>query len=244
MRHDKVGSVAATGSKTQASVMTMVVALLIIGFFIADPLFPTAASADALKLIHNSTNTASGKYGTWGSEYTCATCHNRKAGKNIKYVNYSIATPTGKRRVIFDRYTTTSNGITGVFGNDERTDYKDGSRNVCEVCHHRTLYTITAPASYPILYMRNMDRKGAVTGEIVTDAISTAQATRPLRSVSVHPVTGYHQPARQPWCTAVTPLVSIPPPMPVLTTATATLSKWSAIPAITITVMAFSMAMT
>ncbi|GAB7025099.1 CxxxxCH/CxxCH domain c-type cytochrome [Geotalea toluenoxydans] len=140
MRHDKVGSVAATGSKTQASVMTMVVALLIIGFFIADPLFPTAASADALKLIHNSTNTASGKYGTWGSEYTCATCHNRKAGKNIKYVNYSIATPTGKRRVIFDRYTTTSNGITGVFGNDERTDYKDGSRNVCEVCHHRTLY--------------------------------------------------------------------------------------------------------
>jgi|GEM_PF-2138414 len=141
MRHRIVGNVAAESSKARISVMAVVgMAILIIGFFIADNISPATANAAPPQLIHNSVNSASGKYGTWGTEYTCGTCHNKLAKNNIKYVNYTIATPTGKRRVIFDRYTATSNAVTGVFGNDLRTSYVDGSRNVCEVCHHRTIY--------------------------------------------------------------------------------------------------------
>ena len=137
-----VGTVAGSSGKARVSVMAVVVmAFLIIGFFITDSMFPLSAVAAGAQLIHNSASTgSSAKFGDWGTGYTCATCHNKKAKNNIKYVNYTIATPTGKRRVIFDRYTSTSNAVTGVFGNDERTNYADGSRNVCEVCHHRTIY--------------------------------------------------------------------------------------------------------
>ena len=97
------------------------------------------ARAEVDKLVHNS-NTVGTKYGTWGAEYTCATCHNRLAVNNAKYVNDTINTPIGPRPVIFDRYTASSNDITGVFGNDERTTFVNASRNVCEVCHHQTIY--------------------------------------------------------------------------------------------------------
>jgi predicted CxxxxCH...CXXCH cytochrome family protein len=137
MRYVDVGSLAARVGKTAKNPMTVMVALLVIGFIPVEHLYPTPASAGPL--IHNSQNTGSTKY-TWGAEYTCATCHNRGARNNIKYINYTIATPTGKRRVIFDRYTTTSNAITGVFGNDERINFKNSSRNICEVCHHLTIY--------------------------------------------------------------------------------------------------------
>jgi len=141
MRQWIVGKVAGVSGKTRLSVMAVVtMAFLIIGFFVVDGVFPKTATAAGAQLMHNSVNTGTGKYGTWGVGYTCATCHNKKAKNNIKYVNYTIATPTGKRRVIFDRYTATSNAVTGVFGNDLRTNYVDGSRNVCEVCHHQTIY--------------------------------------------------------------------------------------------------------
>ncbi|SNB46000.1 CxxxxCH/CxxCH domain-containing protein [Geobacter sp. DSM 9736] len=100
----------------------------------------SVSSEAASPLMHNSENTASGKYGTWGASYTCATCHSKGPTPNIKKVSPSIPTSIGSRPVIFDRITSSRNDVTGVFGNDERTVYRQGSRNVCEVCHHRTIY--------------------------------------------------------------------------------------------------------
>lgn len=94
----------------------------------------------ATPLIHNSQSINSTKYGVWGDEYTCATCHQKGSSPNIKKVPTQILTPTGMRPVIFTQITTASNEVTGVFGNDERTTFVNASRNVCEVCHHRTIY--------------------------------------------------------------------------------------------------------
>ena len=112
--------------------------LFMMAFSVAIICAPSSFAADD-KLVHNS-DAVGTKYGTWGATYTCATCHNKRAINNAKYINDTIVTPIGPRPVIFDRYTASSNAITGVFGNDERTTFVNGSRNVCEVCHHQTIY--------------------------------------------------------------------------------------------------------
>lgn len=98
------------------------------------------ANAETTPLIHSSQTIGSTKYGTWGADYTCATCHTRSSTPNIKKVPPQIMTPTGLRPVLFERITASGNDIPGVMGNDERTYDVDASRNVCEVCHHRTIY--------------------------------------------------------------------------------------------------------
>ncbi|MBT0666515.1 CxxxxCH/CxxCH domain-containing protein [Geobacter pelophilus] len=113
---------------------------------------PLVTNADAVSpLIHNSTYGGTGKYGEWGQDYTCATCHTKSATPNIKKVATSVKTPTGMRKVVMSRYTSMSRtvlgrytamstDVVGVLGNDRRTIYQERSQNICEVCHHRTEY--------------------------------------------------------------------------------------------------------
>lgn len=91
------------------------------------------------KLLHNSTNLGN-KYGNWGTDYTCQTCHIKGASINVKKLRSSIVTPIGVRPVTFNRYTGYGNNSVGIFGNDERSVNAQGSRNICEICHHNTAY--------------------------------------------------------------------------------------------------------
>src|SRR5512138_1077382 len=81
--------------------------------------FTQGSATAASPLIHSSANTGSTKY-SWGSSYTCATCHTDSPSPNIRKVSSAIATPLGNRPVVFTRIETFSNNTTGVFGNDER----------------------------------------------------------------------------------------------------------------------------
>jgi len=112
----------------------------VVGFSLSLSLAVRPAAAVS-PLLHNTEATGSTKY-TFGTTYTCETCHtkSRQGTTNIKKILNNISTPTGRRPVIFTRITATSNAVTGVFGNDLRTNYQQGSRNVCEVCHHNTIY--------------------------------------------------------------------------------------------------------
>jgi predicted CxxxxCH...CXXCH cytochrome family protein len=100
---------------------------------------PALAFASSAELLHNSANLGT-KYGTWGAGYTCQTCHEKAASMNVKKLKTVIVTPTGARQVVFNRYTGSGNSSVGIFGNDERTVNTQTSRNVCEVCHHNTVY--------------------------------------------------------------------------------------------------------
>lgn len=97
--------------------------------------FATAVLNDMPPIVHNSNNMAKYQYGVWGNEYTCATCHSNST-TNIKGVFEVISTPIGKRNVVFDTISGTP-ATTGGYSNDLRAS-KDGSNNVCSVCHHRT----------------------------------------------------------------------------------------------------------
>jgi cytochrome c7-like protein len=127
-----MGKVVAKTAKAKISTArvtsSMLLALLLVGCL------GTAGTAFAA-LLHSSANLGT-KYGTWGGSYTCATCHNDNT-RNIKMVNYSVATPTGKRAVTFSRLTASQNSTVGVYGNDQRTYATNGSTNICEVCHHQ-----------------------------------------------------------------------------------------------------------
>ncbi|GAM09958.1 geobacter CxxxxCH...CXXCH motif protein [Geobacter sp. OR-1] len=102
-------------------------------------LLPALASASPAEMLHNSANLGT-KYGTWGASYTCQTCHEKAASMNVKKLKSNVITPTGARPVIFNRYTGGANSAVGIFGNDLRTVNTQTSRNVCEVCHHNTIY--------------------------------------------------------------------------------------------------------
>ena len=105
-------------------------------------------------LMHNAANvnpTNTKGYGAdWGSTFTCATCHAENTS-NVKLVAITVATPNGNRNVVFTRMTSTSNALSGVFGNDNRTysgNGTGGSSNICEVCHRKTTfhrYSANAP---------------------------------------------------------------------------------------------------
>ena len=97
--------------------------------------FATAILNDMPPIVHNSNNMAKFQYGTWGNEYTCATCHSNST-TNIKGVYEIISTPIGKRNVVFKTLSGNAQ-TTDALSNDLRTN-KDGSNNICSVCHHRT----------------------------------------------------------------------------------------------------------
>lgn len=90
-------------------------------------------------LIHSSDNLGT-KYGSWGTSFSCATCHGPNTS-NIKRIKQQITTPNGGvRSVVFTRMTANSNDTAGVFGNDSRTYLVNTSTNICEVCHSKTVY--------------------------------------------------------------------------------------------------------
>ncbi|ACM18430.1 cytochrome c, 26 heme-binding sites [Geotalea daltonii FRC-32] len=102
----------------------------------------TTVNSGGSPLLHTSANldpTNAKGYGTWGASYACSTCHNRNS-TNVKRVLETIVTPLGSRPVLFSRMTASIANTQGTFGDDLRTTYANASRNVCEVCHHKTLY--------------------------------------------------------------------------------------------------------
>lgn len=107
----------------------------------AEYLFPDSIHVKVNKygtMMHSSMQLGTSKYGQWGMEYDCATCHSPNAS-NIKQVKDVIATPTGNRPVLFSIISTAGNAnVAGVMGNDLRSS--TASTNVCEVCHHRARF--------------------------------------------------------------------------------------------------------
>ncbi len=88
-------------------------------------------------MMHSSLQVGT-KYGSWGLDYDCSTCHSPDS-TNIKRVKNIISTPNGNRAVAFSIISTTSGAnVTGVYGNDNRTGTV--SSNVCEVCHHNARF--------------------------------------------------------------------------------------------------------
>lgn len=122
-------------------VSAVVSGCLFIGLFgVGIVLLPASVLAASAKMLHNSQNLGT-RYGSWGAGYTCETCHEKSfSSKNAKKIKSTIVTPVGGRSVTFNRYTGGGNDAVGVFGNDFRTVNAEGSKNVCEVCHHRTAY--------------------------------------------------------------------------------------------------------
>lgn len=101
----------------------------------------TVNSGDS-PLMHTSANldpTNIKGYGTWGADFSCNTCHSSNTN-NVKRVAGTVTTSLGSRPVIFSRMTASVANTQGTFGDDLRTTYANASRNVCEVCHHRTIY--------------------------------------------------------------------------------------------------------
>ncbi|RNC69410.1 MAG: CxxxxCH/CxxCH domain-containing protein [Desulfuromonadales bacterium] len=88
-------------------------------------------------MMHSSMQLGTNKFGQWGTDYTCATCHDPNA-TNLKRVSNVIATPTGNRPVVFTTISASQAVTTGVMGNDLRAGTT--STNVCEVCHHRARF--------------------------------------------------------------------------------------------------------
>jgi len=80
-------------------------------------------------LLHNSDNLGT-KYGTWGGQFVCTTCHTRTTN-NVKRVVESIPASIGpavNKTVVF-------NNMTG-FGDDSVSHAT--STKICEVCHTQT----------------------------------------------------------------------------------------------------------
>ena len=101
-----------------------------------DPVYVTVNKYGTM--MHSSLQLGTNKFGMWGQNYNCATCHHPNA-TNIKQVKDVIATPTGDRPVLFSIISTAANAnVPGVFGNDLRSGTT--STNICEVCHHRARF--------------------------------------------------------------------------------------------------------
>jgi predicted CxxxxCH...CXXCH cytochrome family protein len=92
---------------------------------------------DAAPMLHTSLNLGTQKYGAWGTDYTCATCHSRNT-PNIKKVSQNINTPLGSRPAAFMNTSAPVSITTNVLGNDRRSGTT--SQNICEVCHHQTRF--------------------------------------------------------------------------------------------------------
>ncbi len=112
--------------------------MLLTVFILPGWVTPNTSEAASSPLMHNSDNLGT-KYGTWGTTFTCATCHARTT-TNIKRIASTVQTPDGPRPVVFTRMTASSNSQNGVFGNDNRTYAVNGSTNICEVCHRLTTF--------------------------------------------------------------------------------------------------------
>jgi len=91
---------------------------------------------DMPPIVHNSANMAKYQYGSWGQTYTCATCHSNST-TNIKGVYQIISTPIGRRNVVFTKTSSIATDGDGTYSTDKRAN-KDGSNQVCSVCHHQT----------------------------------------------------------------------------------------------------------
>ena len=88
-------------------------------------------------MMHSSMQLGTNKFGQWGLDYSCSTCHSPTA-TNLKRVSNSITTPTGDRPVVFNTVSAASTVTTGVMGNDLGSG--TSSTNVCAVCHHNARF--------------------------------------------------------------------------------------------------------
>lgn len=82
-------------------------------------------------LVHSSANTTT-KYGTWGTTFTCRTCHAPHGTRNIDLVNEVITTPSNGDRVVDFRSMTTGLEAYGL------ANAVTPGTGPCETCHTRT----------------------------------------------------------------------------------------------------------
>jgi len=83
------------------------------------------------QLIHNSANTST-KHGTWGTNFTCLTCHDTHGTANIYLVRETIQTPNSGPKTVDFR---TLNGGAEAYGLVNTANPGSGP---CEVCHTLT----------------------------------------------------------------------------------------------------------
>jgi hypothetical protein len=81
--------------------------------------------------IHNS-DVLGTKYGTWGREFTCLTCHDAHGTPNIFLIKQIIATPGGDRAVDFRLFAGGTEGVQDFTLGDA---YDNENVAPCEVCH-------------------------------------------------------------------------------------------------------------
>ena len=102
-------------------------------------------------MLHSSLYLGTFRFGTWGENHTCRTCHSQ-TGANIKKMADMVGTPAGLRPVVFMVKSTSSQITSGVFGNDAKLE--PVSANICEVCHHNTRYHQYSSATPEKTYRR------------------------------------------------------------------------------------------
>ncbi|MSN26300.1 MAG: CxxxxCH/CxxCH domain-containing protein [Geobacter sp.] len=107
------------------------------GAAVQSPDIVSATVSNYGAMIHSSLQLGTKKFGAWGANYSCNTCHS-DSGNNIKQIKSVINTPMGNRPVVFTTTSTSTAVTSGVFGNDHRAGTV--SSNVCEVCHHNTRF--------------------------------------------------------------------------------------------------------
>ncbi|MDF1565166.1 MAG: cytochrome c3 family protein [Deltaproteobacteria bacterium] len=110
----------------------------------------------ALK-VHNSDNTST-DYGTWGTTFTCRTCHDPHGSRNIYLVNETIQTPNSGAKAVDFRLMTT-----GVEPYGLATGTGTGP---CEVCHTQTQNVGGTPQ------FRNSDSTPGTAGHYTTKCVS------------------------------------------------------------------------
>ncbi len=120
--------------------------LLLAATFLCTAWLPPEASAAPQDMLHNSTNLGT-KYGTWGTTFTCGTCHTSTGTTNIKRIRTNILGNT----VNFQRIT----GAGASFGDDGDGRGGINSSRVCEVCHTQTDYHRRTTTSTPSLTHNN-----------------------------------------------------------------------------------------
>ena len=131
-------TITAKAGAPQNSTNTFTVRASAAGHPSADTAAPVMVTVnDFGTMIHSSLQLGTQRFGSWGVNYNCETCHSPEGG-NIKQVRDVITTPQGDRPVVFSTVSAAHTVTTGVFGNDTKSETH--STNVCSVCHHNTRF--------------------------------------------------------------------------------------------------------
>ncbi len=142
-------------------------------------------------LNHNSANLTE-RYGTWGADFTCRTCHDIHGSANIQLVSETISTPNSGDHAVDFR---SSGGGAEPYGNADSLVPGSG---ICETCHTNTrngdLYTIgtanfvAGASTVTCADTCNWDTQLIAGWEILRDGDSSSQWTR-VASVTASTIT-------------------------------------------------------